>query len=55
MTISAAHIFGWFEGEEGYNALTCNFTDALGRCLPVYRIALPRRNGERLRGAPEVQ
>jgi glycosyltransferase involved in cell wall biosynthesis len=55
MTISAAHILGWFEGQEGYNVLTRNFADALVRRLPVYRTALPRRNGDWVSVAPEVK
>lgn len=55
MTISAAHILGWFDGPEGYNVLTRNFADALARQMPVYRTDLPRRHGEWVRVAPEVK
>ena len=55
MTISAAHILGWFEGPEGYNVLTRNFADALARRMPVYRTALPRKHGDWVKVAPEVK
>lgn len=54
MTISAAHILGWFEGSEGYNVLTRNFADALARRMPVYRTRLPRKHGDWAWVAPEV-
>lgn len=46
MKINAAHILGWFEGEEGYNVLTRNLAEAIARRIPVYRTNLPRRDGE---------
>jgi len=55
MTISAAHILGWFEGTEGYNVLTRYFAEALARRMPVYRTALPRQHGEWVTVAPEVR
>ena len=54
-TISAAHILGWFEGEEGYNVLTRNFSDALARLMPVYRTGLPRGKNDWVSVTPEVR
>ena len=54
MPISAAHLLGWFEGEEGYNVHTRNFAAALARRLPVYRTGLPRRDGETVSIAGDV-
>jgi glycosyltransferase involved in cell wall biosynthesis len=55
MAITAAHILGWFEGEEGYNVLTRNFAAALARLMPVYRTGLPRRSDDWVTVAPEVK
>lgn len=54
MPITAAHLLGWFEGEEGYNVQTRNFAAALARRMPVYRTELPRRDGEMARIATAV-